>query len=207
MEELVILDFETTGLSPSYARIIEVAAIVVRDQEIIGEFSQLMHPGCTIPFFITEITGITNQMLKGQPTPEDTMPKLKKFIANRPIFAHNAPFDQKFLVSEMENVGKKIDNKFLCTLKLSRRLIPNSPDFKLTTLISHLKIKMPKEHKAHRALSDVMSTYHVWMHMKNFVSESINKMPDIELFQAIERQPKNKIPHFLAKHSLMNLKA
>ncbi len=197
MEELVILDFETTGLSPTYARIIEVAAIVVRGQEIIDEFSQLMFPGCAIPYFITEITGITNQMVKGQPSPEETMSKFKTFIANRPIFAHNAPFDQKFLISEMENIGKKVDNKFLCTLKLSRRLIPSSPDYKLTTLISHLNIKMPKEHKAHRALSDVMSTYHVWMHMKNYVTENINKIPDIALLQAIERQPKNKITHFL----------
>lgn len=197
MEELVILDFETTGLSPTYARIIEVAAVIIRDHEIVGEFSQLMFPGCAIPYFITQITGITNQMVRGQPSPEETMPRLKKFIENRPIFAHNAAFDQKFLLSEMQNVGNKIDNKFLCTLKLSRRLIPNAPDYKLTTLISHLNIKMPKEHQAHRALSDVMSTYHIWMHMKNHVSGYINKIPDIALFQAIERQPKNKITHFL----------
>ena len=201
MEELVILDFETTGLSPAYARIIEVGAILVRDKKIVDQFSELMYPGCSIPYFITDITGITNQMVKGKPTPEKIMPNLKKFIGNRPILAHNASFDQKFLVSEMENIGKKIDNKFLCTLKLARRLIPNSPDYKLTTLISHLKIKIPKEHKAHRALDDVISTYHVWMHMKKTVSEMIDTVPDMDLFQKIEKQPKGKVSNFLAKYT------
>ncbi len=199
MQEFVILDFETTGLSPAYARIIEVGAVLVRDNKIVEQFSQLMYPGFSIPYFITEITGITNQMVKGQPRPEAIMPKLKEFLGNRPILAHNASFDQKFLVSEMENAGKKIENKFLCTLKLARRLILDSPDYKLTSLISHLKIKVPKEHKAHRALDDVISTYYIWMHMQKYVSEKIKITPDVDLFLKISNQPKNKISHFLDK--------
>ena len=146
MDELVILDFETTGLSPNYARVIEVGAIIISGEKIVDKLSQLMYPGCSIPYFITGITGITNQMVKGQPSPEKFMPTLKKFIGARPILAHNASFDQKFLISEMENIGNRIDNKFLCTLKLARRLILDAPDYKLTTLTSHLKIKPLKEH-------------------------------------------------------------
>ena len=201
MEELVILDFETTGLSPTYARIIEVGAVLVRNSKIVDKLSQLMDPGCSIPYFITDLTGITNRMVKGKPTPEEVMPKLKKFVGNRTILAHNASFDQKFLISEMKNVGKKIDNKFLCTMKLSRRLIPDSPDYKLSTLISHLKIKVPKEQKAHRALSDVIRTYHVWEHMKKYVAESINTSPNIDLFVKLERHSKNKILHLLNKYA------
>jgi DNA polymerase III subunit epsilon len=199
MKELVILDFETTGLSPAYARIIEVGAVLVRDSKIVEQFSELMDPGCSVPYFITEITGITNQMVKGKPSPEKVMPKLKKFIGNRPILAHNATFDQKFLISEMQNIGAKIDNTFLCTMKLSRRLIPDSPDYKLTTLVSHLNIKVPKDQKAHRALGDVLRTYHVWLHLKETVAESINATPDIDLFLKLEGQPKSKISDFLAK--------
>lgn len=135
MDELVILDFETTGLSPMYARVIEVGAVIIRGSEIVDSLSQLMHPGHSIPYFITDITGITNQMVKGMPAPERFMPKLKKFIDDRPILAHNASFDQKFLMSEMENIGKHIDNEFLCTLKLARRLILDAPDLQINNLM------------------------------------------------------------------------
>lgn len=202
MDELVILDFETTGLSPAYARVIEVGAVLVKSGKVVDKLSQLMDPGCPIPYFITDITGITNRMVKGKPTPEEVMHQLEKFVANRPIIAHNASFDQKFLLSEMENIGKKIDNKFLCTMKLSRRLIPHSPNYKLTTLISHLKIKLPEEHKAHRALNDVMSTFHIWMYMNKYVSDSINAIPNIDLFFKLQGQPKNKISQFMSKYVL-----
>lgn len=161
MEEFVILDFETTGLSPSYSRVIEVGALLVKQDKVVKRLSQLMNPGFDIPDFITEITGITDEMVRGQPRPEKFMPTLKRFIGNRPVLAHNASFDQSFLMSEMDYIGKKITNRFLCTLKLSRRLIYDAPNYKLSTLIKHLKIKMPKDHQSHRALHDVMSTFHL----------------------------------------------
>ena len=203
MNKLVILDFETTGLSPAYARVIEVGAILIEDTKIVDKLSQLMYPGCSIPSFITDITGITNEMVKGKPSPEKFMPKLKQFIGNRPILAHNASFDQKFLISEMENIGNKVDNRFLCTLKLSRRLITNAPDYKLTTLVSHLKIKPPGIQQAHRALYDVMNTFQVWLHMKKYVMDLINTSPDFDLFVKLERQPKSKIPHLLNKYAIV----
>jgi DNA polymerase-3 subunit epsilon len=202
MDELVILDFETTGLSPTYARIIEVGAVLVKNGKIVGELSQLMDPGCYIPYFITDITGITNQMVKGKPTPEKFMPKLQKFIGDRPIVAHNASFDQKFLMAEMKNIGKSVNNPFLCTLKLSRRLITNAPNYKLSTLIAHLKIKLPKEHQAHRALHDVISTFHVWMFLRQYVSNYIKTMPSLDFFTKLEKHSKNKIAHFLDKQTL-----
>jgi DNA polymerase-3 subunit epsilon len=203
MNKLVILDFETTGLSPAYARVIEVGAILIEDTKIVDKLSQLMYPGCSMPSFITDITGITNEMVKGKPSPEKFMPKLKEFIGNRPILAHNASFDQKFLISEMENVGKKVDNRFLCTLKLSRRLITNAPDYKLTTLVSHLKIKPPGIQQAHRALYDVMSTFQLWLHMKKYVMDLINTTPDFDFFVKLERQPKSKISHLLDKYAIV----
>lgn len=193
MNELVILDFETTGLSPDYSRVIEVGAIIISGTKVVGKLSQLMYPGCSIPYFITDITGITNQMVKGKPSPEKFMPTLKKFIGTRPILAHNASFDQKFLISEMKNIGKRIDNKFLCTLKLARRLILDAPDYKLTTLTSHLKIKTAKEHKAHRALNDVMATLEVWLYIKKYVTNYIKTSPDFNFFEKLMKQPKNNI--------------
>lgn len=181
------MDFETTGLSPDYARIIEVGAIVIRGTEIVDKLSQLMYPGCSIPYFITDITGVTNQIFKGKPTSERLMPTLKNFIGNRTVLAHNASFDQKFLALAMENIGKSINNKFLCTLKLARRLILDAPDYKLTTFTLHLKIKIPKDHKAHRALNDVMATFGVWLYMKKYVSDYIKTSPDLSFFVKLMR--------------------
>lgn len=198
MDEFIILDFETTGLSPAYSRIIEVGAVLVKNSKVVDKISQLMDPGCSIPYFITEITGITNKMIKGMPSPEDVMPELKKFISNRPVLAHNAAFDQKFLISEMDRINEEIDNPFLCSVKLARRLVPDAPNYKLTTLVSHLKLKIPKDHKAHRALDDVFSTYHLWTHMKKIVANSTTVTPDLNLFLALEKQPKSKVAQFLS---------
>jgi DNA polymerase III epsilon subunit family exonuclease len=200
VDEFVILDFETTGLSPAYARIIEVGAIIVKGSKVVDKLSHLMDPGSAIPYFITDITGITNQMVRGQPTPEQVMPKLKKFIGERTIVSHNALFDQKFLISEMDNIGAEIDNNFLCTLKLARRLIPSARDYKLTTLASHLKLSFPKEHKAHRALNDVMMTLQIWLHMEKYLTETIRAKPDFELLSKLCSQPKSKILNYLKNY-------
>jgi DNA polymerase-3 subunit epsilon len=196
-DELIILDFETTGLSPNFARIIEVGAVLVKGNKVIDQITQLLHPGSSIPFFISELTGITNQMLKGKPTPESFMPTLHSFIGKRPILAHNALFDQKFLISEMHRIGIEICNPFLCTLKLARRLIHDVPNYKLTTLTEHLKFKTHKAHKAHRALDDVLVTVDLWLHMHNIVSKYINTHPELNIFFHLENLAKHKIKTFL----------
>jgi len=115
-EEVVILDFETTGLSANYERVIEVGAALVKGNKITKTFSELCYPGASIPYFITELTGITNAMLKGKPKPEKIMPKLHEFIGQRPILAHNASFDSQFLHAEMDRVGLEVVNPILCTM-------------------------------------------------------------------------------------------
>ncbi|MFZ2657020.1 MAG: 3'-5' exonuclease, partial [Victivallales bacterium] len=68
--EFAVIDFETTGLGADCCRVIEVAAVIVRDGEVADSFVQLMHPGCRLPYFITDLTGITDEMLRGKPSPE-----------------------------------------------------------------------------------------------------------------------------------------
>jgi len=106
--------------------------------------------------------------------------------------AHSASFDKKFLLSEMDNIGKTIENSFLCTLKLARRLI-SAPNYKLTTLRSHLNLKISKGHQAHRALDDVMVTLQLWLYIKNHISKLIDSEPDFDFLAKIENYPKNKI--------------
>ena len=202
-EEVIILDFETTGLSPYYDRVIEVAAIVVKNNKLTDTFTQLMNPSRYIPYFITELTGITNNMVKDQPSPEKVMPKLKQFIGNRLILAHNATFDKKFLIAEMERVNLTIDNHMLCTMILARKLIQDAYNHKLTTLAYHLNIKATK---AHRALSDVEVTAKLWGHLYTKVSvKSGIKKPEVPIFMAISKKPKSVIDKYFEKINNSNL--
>jgi len=82
MHRYVVIDFETTGLTPESDRIIEVAALKVEDHRVVDSYTTLMNPGCLIPGFITDLTGISNAMVKDKPRPEQVMPQLHRFIGN-----------------------------------------------------------------------------------------------------------------------------
>jgi DNA polymerase III epsilon subunit-like protein len=129
-DEVVILDFETTGLSSDYDRTIEVGALLVRNHTIIDEFVELMNPGFAVPSFITSFTGISNAMLKGKPKPEIIMPKLLDFIGKRPIVAHNASFDKRFLMAELARAN------------LSTELGMQTPSLKHAITMMTRKIKL-----------------------------------------------------------------
>lgn len=202
-EEIVVLDFETTGLSADYERIIEVGAVIVKGDRIKKSFSSLCNPGYRISSFITDLTGITNKMLSGQPTPESVMPEFYKFIGNRPILAHNASFDTKFLAAEMARIGKTIENPIACTMLLARRLIPDLYDYKLGTLKRYLKFRESSDHKDHRALDDVKVTVNLWIHLRNIVDEMVGEEHlDFQLFQKLCRMSKAKIASFKEKYSI-----
>lgn len=202
-DEVVILDFETTGLSADYDRIIEVGAVVFKGNKVVDSFSELMDPGCYLPSEITALTGITRSMLKGRPCPEAVMPKLKKFIGDRVILAHNASFDSKFLHAEMRRARIKIDNPILCTMLLSRRLIPDAYNYKLGTLAKHLNFKIKN---AHRALDDVNATARIWEHLYQTVSEKTGiKQPDSQVFATISKKSKNSVNKYFEKVRLNTL--
>lgn len=196
-DEVVVLDFETTGLSAYDDRIIEVGAVIVKGKKVIDKFSELMNPGCYLPRFITDLTGISNSMLKGKPRPQKVMPNLKNFIGNRVILAHNASFDSKFLYAEMNRANLDIDNEILCTLLLSRRLIPDVYDYKLGTLAEFLNVKIGR---AHRAIDDALATAKLWNHLHEVVSESLGiKRIESTIFKSISKKPKRSVPLYLEK--------
>jgi len=94
----VVIDFETTGLSPHYGdRTIEVGAVLVSDNQIVDRFQSLMNPKMKVSSFIEDYTGISNKMLAKAPDINDVMKKLKVFISNHHLVAHNASFDSRFL--------------------------------------------------------------------------------------------------------------
>lgn len=199
MQTYAVIDFETTGLGPPADRIIEVGAVLVRDGEVVDTFSELMDPGFSIPPFITSLTGITNAMLRGRPSPEAVMPRLRAFLGDHVCVAHNAGFDGRFFRAEMETAGEAHERAFLCTMLLSRRLVPDAASHKLGELVRHLRLRTPEGMRAHRALADALMTVELCKHLLSDLHARLNgRAADAELLAAISRKPKAAVPAFLA---------
>ncbi|NTW69356.1 MAG: 3'-5' exonuclease [Chlorobiaceae bacterium] len=163
-DSVVVLDFETTGLSPEYGdRAIEIGAVLLEEGVIVDRFQKLMNPGFRISRFIEDYTGITNKMLKGQPGCEVVMAEFSEFIAGRNIVAHNASFDRRFLDFELKRAKRAYEGSCCCSLLVSRRIYQDSPNHKLKTLVSHAAI--PQTGTFHRALADAEMTAHLWLSM------------------------------------------
>lgn len=153
----VVLDFETTGLSPAMgARVIEVSAREVVDGRAGHEFLTFVDPGVRVPSEITQITGITTAMLNGAPTSAVAMFQLASFIGTSPIVCHNAGFDRKFYEHEASDFLEGRSVSTLCTLLLARRIFPGRASYRLGSLIEEMGIATPG--RLHRASADTFVT-------------------------------------------------
>lgn len=142
----VAIDVETTGLSPIANELIEVSAIKYNGAEKLNTFTTLIKPKAEIPYYITNITGITNEMVENSPYVEEIMPDLIDFIGTNPIVAHNANFDYKFIQNYSHNAFSK--NTLIDTVQIGRRLYPNLPNHKLGTIAKHIGITEDSFHRA-----------------------------------------------------------
>ena len=164
--QFAIIDFETTGLSPQDGdRITEVAVVKIESDRVVDKYQSLVKTGAHISYEIERITGISNQMLADAPSATVVLPDLHKFIGNANLVAHNASFDSKFLHAELSNVGIDASMNFICTLLLSRRLYPFSPNLKLSTLAQYHGIRY--EGRGHRALADALVTAELFLRIRN----------------------------------------
>lgn len=163
--DLVVLDFETTGFSPALGdRPIEVGAVLLRKNKVIDEFQSLMNPGFRISNRIENLTQITNSMLIKAPPCEDVMERFAKFLGDRPIVAHNVSFDRKFLVAELDRIGRTHSGLFACTMMNARRIFPDAPNHRLETLVEFLGIANPSGF--HRALVDARMAMEIWFRLE-----------------------------------------
>jgi DNA polymerase-3 subunit epsilon len=197
--EMVVLDFETTGLTPAFDRTIEVAATLLVDHRPVETFHQLMHPGMRLPSFITSLTGITEAMLHGQPRPEQVMPRLHQFVRGLTIVAHNAAFDRGFLQAELTRAGLKLENEFLCTMRLARRLAPGLPSYRLDALVDSLAVRAPDARQFHRSVADVNHTVAIWQNLHaRFTEHTGLHEPPVSLLGTLMRKPTKQVPKYLA---------
>jgi DNA polymerase-3 subunit epsilon len=174
-EPFIVLDFETTGLTPTDgSRATEVAAVLVRDGEIVDHFQSLMNGGVSIPPFIQQLTGITNRMIANSPPNADVMREFSAFIGDMPLVAHNASFDKKFLDAELDRIGKKAKQPIACSMRIARRIYQKTPNHQLGTLVKFAHIKT--DGVFHRALADSEMTARLMLKM----AEELRRSHEVE---------------------------
>jgi DNA polymerase III epsilon subunit len=163
----VVFDIETTGLRAWRGdRIIEIGAVAMTDGFIDDEFHRLINVDRPIPKAAWKIHGITTEMLFGQPKAEEILTAFRQFIGRSTLVAHNAHFDMGFLTSECNRLGWSVNNRCLCTLKLSRKLYPGLPDYKLETVAKHVLGISFDKNRRHRAFDDARLTAQIWQKMR-----------------------------------------
>ena len=162
----VALDVETTGFSPKNGdRVIEIGAVAIENQSIIAKFSSLIDVDKMIPWRVQQVHGITNEMLEGEPKPDEVWSEFYKFIAGSILIAHNAAFDIGFIRHEFALLSMSLNNRFLCTLKMSRKRYPHLPNHKLETVSLYLLGKSCRQMQMHRALDDAKLAAMIWLEM------------------------------------------
>jgi len=143
-----IVDIETTGGHAASHRITEIAIYHHDGHKITDHYRSLINPGRSIPYFITGLTGINYEMVKEAPAFESIAKEVFGWLDGRVFVAHNAHFDYSFLKKEFEDVGIAWNTKKLCTVRLSRKIIPGLHSYGLGRLAESLGIKIPDRHRA-----------------------------------------------------------
>jgi len=184
----VIVDLETTGLAPESNEIIEIGALKVEGKEIKDVFNKLVKPEKQLSSEITDLTGITQEMLASEPPIKSVIPQFKTFLGDSLIVAHNADFDVSFLKNSFKkHLSEDILNTVACTLHISRDLLPNLDNHKLHTVARYYGIPVSNRH---RAIGDVEITYQVWLKFIDKLKErNIITRTDLESYLSVLNKP------------------
>jgi len=187
LADYVVLDVETTGLSKYFCRITELAALKIKNNRVVDRFQSLINPECIIPEFITELTGINNEMVNCERPIKEVLPGFLDFLGEDIMVGHNVGFDYGFINYNSEKyLEKTLLNNRLCTIKLSRRLLPDLASRKLASLCDYFEITNPHQH---RAMGDCIATNKIFAKMNGMLhNQGIIEKDDILRFQ------KSKIP-------------
>lgn len=201
MKAVAVIDFETTGISPEQgARATEVAIVLVEGDQIVDRFQSLMNAGAYVPAFITELTGISNAMVRAAPDASEVMREASRFVGDTPMVAHNASFDRKFWVGELSRLGVVAAQPFACTMLLSRRLYPQAPNHKLGTLVDYHHL--PRTGAAHRALADAEMAAELLVRIRQDLRRR-HEVQDVNhgLLMALQQCQRQGVSALLSRHA------
>jgi DNA polymerase III epsilon subunit family exonuclease len=191
--DFVVVDVEATGAKTPPNRLIELGAYRIREGRIVDKFLSLVNPEIPIPRFVMALTGITNEMVKAAPVFADIAPRWLDFVSESVLVAHNAPFDTSFLNHEISRVypGHRMVNPHLCTVRLSRRALPELTNHRLDTIASHFSIPIISRH---RAGSDALATAELFLLLLSKLEEEhgITDLTAARDFQFVETKQNEK---------------
>ncbi len=160
----IAVDVETCGLPAQRGgRVIEVGAVVLEGGVIVAEMNSLIDTGASIQYRAYQVHGISEEMLYGEPSPEDVWSSFREFVGDAPLIAHNAPFDSAFIRNELGLLGCVFPNHWHCTVRLARQKLPQLHNHKLDTVYRHLFGALPKTVQRHRALDDARLAARIWV--------------------------------------------
>lgn len=169
-----VIDVETTGRSPQWDHIIEVAAVKISDGRETGRFSSLIQPpsmpgGTHVDEFIAALTGITDEMLAGAPFAPDVLAELAAFVGDTPVVGHYVGFDINFLYDSFDRyLDRPFSNDYIDTLRIARKLHPEMSHHRLADLVDLFGVT---HNNAHRAMGDVEATAECFARLKDEVLE------------------------------------
>jgi DNA polymerase III epsilon subunit family exonuclease len=191
--DFVVVDVEATGAKTPPNRLIELGAYRIREGRIVDKFLSLVNPEIPIPRFVMALTGITNEMVKTAPVFADIAPRWLDFVSEAVLVAHNAPFDTSFLNHEISRVypGHRMVNPHLCTVRLSRRALPELTNHRLDTIARHFSIPIVSRH---RAGSDALATAELFLLLLSKLEEEhgITDLAAARNFQFAETKQNEK---------------
>lgn len=202
-QEVVVLDFETSGMSPLRGdRAIEIGAVRIVGDAIVERFQSLMNPGRRIDAFIENLTGISNRMIAQAPPAAEVMAAFSRFIGESPLVAHNAAFDGRFLEAELTRIGRRRQPGMICSMLVARRLYPQAPNHKLATLVEYKGL--PAADRFHRALADAEMTAHLWLCMARELRSTlgVNELP-LALWRRLATLKKERVARFLHEQAAL----
>lgn len=193
-KNFTIVDVETTGGSAYFSRVIEIGILRVDRGEITEKFKSLINPGVAVPEFITDLTGITDKLVKKAPTFEEIAEDIFPLFEDSIFVAHNASFDYKFLGAEFGRANLMFTMDTLCTVRLSRVLYPEHKRHNLSAIIDRFNFKCKNRHRAYddaKVLWDFLN-----MVEKNFPSEQVTAALE-RTIKKISPAKQRKMPQIL----------
>lgn len=187
--EYSVFDFETTGTSARNDKVIEIGIVKIRKGKVTDTFSSFINPGRPVPYFITQMTGITNADVQDAPYFDEVYYKIKEFIGGSILTAHNLNFDHSFLKHECANYELEFPkNEAICTLRLARKLYPQLTSKSLGNLVKQLRIR---HRDVHRGLGDAAAAAKILVRMFKLLREEhgVDTVSDLINFQRISFGP------------------
>lgn len=187
IDEYVVLDLEMTGLSAKTDRIIEIGAVKIKENRIVSTMECLVNPCCKIPENITQLTGITDEMVLQGKDKDEAVEQLLDFIDGYILIGQNINFDYSFLKQWAVNHKRRLEASACDTLKLARVFLPNLPSKKLESLCAYFEIERKRDH---RALDDAIETWQVFEKLKELAKTRENGETYLKPFPLVYRAKK-----------------